>query len=228
MFRVARLYDSTIGKKILMACTGAVLLLFVVGHLIGNLKIFLGQAEFDHYAEFLREMGAPLLPHGAGLWIARLVLLGAVGVHIISAIQLTLTSWAARGTAYQKQERLAFSYASYTMRWGGVVVFFYVLYHLAHLTWGTAHHNFTASPYNNVVSGFQTWWVALIYIVALMPLGLHVYHGIWSACQTLGVNNPRYNTWRRPFAATVAALIVIGYLSIPVAVLAGWVTLNEG
>ncbi len=224
MGMIPAFYRSTVGKKIVMAATGALLFLFVVGHLVGNLKVYEGQQKFDDYAHWLRVMGAPLLGENQGLWIARILLLAAVALHIITATQLTLASWRAREIPYRKQERLAFSYASYTMRWGGVVVALYVLYHLLHLTWGTAHHDFIAgSPYHNVVAGFQVWWVSAIYIVAMIPLGLHIYHGLWSACQTLGVNHPRYNAWRRPLAAITAAAIAVGYISIPVAVLAGWV-----
>lgn len=226
MGRLVSLYRSSVGKKIVMACTGALLLLFVVGHLAGNLKIYQGPEKFDKYAHWLREMGSPLLSEGQGLWAARIALLAAVGIHVVTATQLTLMSWAARDVQYYKQQRLAFSYASYTMRWGGVVVAFYVVYHLLHLTWGTVHHDFTSSPYHNVVAGFQVWWVSVIYIIAVIPLGLHIYHGIWSAMQTLGVNNPKYNTWRRPLAGVVAGLIVFGYISIPVAVLAGLVKLG--
>jgi succinate dehydrogenase / fumarate reductase cytochrome b subunit len=228
MRRVIDLYRSSVGKKIVMAATGAFLLLFVVGHLAGNLKLYFGQEKFDHYAHWLREMGAPLLLPEQGLWIFRILLLVAVALHLFSAAQLTLASWRARGQAYRKQEHIAFSYASYTMRWGGLVVALYVIYHLLDLTWGTVHHNFTSSPYVNVVSGFQIWWVSAIYIAAVIPLGLHIYHGIWSALQTLGVNNPQYNTWRRPVAAAVAGLIVLGYISIPVSVLLGLIKLNEG
>lgn len=224
MGRLVNLYRSSVGKKVVMAVTGAFLFLFVVGHLLGNLKIYQGAEKFNAYAEFLREMGAPIFAHNQALWLARILLLGAVGVHIISAIQLTLMSWRARGQTYKKQERIAFSYASYTMRWGGVVVAAYVIYHLMHLTWGTAHHSFDPTdPYHNVISGFQRWPVALVYIIAMIPLGLHLYHGIWSAMQTLGVNNPKYNTWRRPTAGVIAGAIVVGYISIPIAVLTGLV-----
>lgn len=224
MGTLARFYRSTVGKKVFMAATGALLFLFVVGHLVGNLKVFYGAEKFDHYAHWLRVMGAPLLLENQGLWIARIALLVVVGLHIITATQLTLGSWRARSVSYRKQESLAFSYASYTMRWGGVVVALYVIYHLLHLTWGTAHHDFDrTSPYHNVVSGFQIWWVSAIYMIAIVPLGLHIYHGIWSACQTLGANHLNYNWWRRPLAAVIALAIVVGYLSIPVAVLTGLV-----
>jgi succinate dehydrogenase / fumarate reductase cytochrome b subunit len=224
MLRIVNLYRCSVGKKIVMAVTGAIFLLFVIGHLLGNLKIYQGADKFNAYAEFLREVGSPALPHTGVLWIARVVLLAAVAAHMISAAQLTLASWKARGRPYQKQEHIAFSYASYTMRWGGVVVALYVLYHLLHLTWGKVHPNFMPnSAYHNVVAGFQVWWVSLTYIVVMAPLGLHIYHGIWSAMQTLGINNPSYNTWRRPAAAFVALAIAAGYISIPVSVLTGFV-----
>jgi succinate dehydrogenase / fumarate reductase cytochrome b subunit len=192
--------------------------------MLGNLKIYSGQAKFDAYAHWLREMGAPLLAHGEALWLVRIALFAAVVIHIISAAQLTLTSWRARDVKYRKEERLAFSYASYTMRWGGVVVGLFVIYHLLHLTWGTVHQDFVAgSPYHNVVAGFRVWWVSAVYILAMIPLALHVYHGIWSGLQTLGLNHPSYNIWRRPFAAAVAIGILLGYVSVPIGVMAGLV-----
>jgi succinate dehydrogenase / fumarate reductase cytochrome b subunit len=213
-----------VGKKILMAATGSLLLLFVIGHLLGNLKIYAGPDKFNAYAHWLREMGAPLLSHEQGLWIARIALLAAVATHLISATQLTLASWRARDVQYRKSQRLAFSYASYTMRWGGVVVALFVIYHLLHLTWGTVHPQFdAASPYHNVIAGFRVWWVSLIYIAVQIPLGMHIYHGIWSAMQTLGVNQPGRNAWRRPCAAAVAILLVLGYVSIPISVMTGLV-----
>lgn len=224
MRRVIGLYQTSVGKKVVMAATGGLMLLFVIAHMVGNLKVYQGQEKFDAYAHWLREMGAPFLAHGEALWLARIVLIAAVGMHLVTATQLTLMSWRARDVPYRKEERLGFSYASYTMRWGGVVVGFYVVYHLLHLTWGTVHHDFDpASPYHNVVAGFRVWWIALVYALAMLPLGLHVYHGIWSAMQTLGVNNPGYTAWRRPVAAAVALMIVAGYLSIPIAVSTGLV-----
>lgn len=223
MQRICALYRTTVGKKVLMAVTGLVLFVFVVGHLAGNLKLFQGQEKFDAYAHFLREAGYPLLAHGQMLWAVRIVLLLAVFVHVLSAAQLTLTSYAARPVAYQRAvEPLGFSYASYTMRWGGVLIALYVVYHLLHLTFGTAHGDFNpASPYHNVVAGLRVWWVSLVYMAVQVPLGFHLYHGLWSAMQTLGVNHPVINAMRRPLAAVVALVIVIGYLSIPVAVLTG-------
>ena len=222
--RAVTLLHSTVGKKVIMATTGAVLFLFVVGHMLGNLKIYFGPEKFDAYAHWLREMGEPLFAHGQALWLVRLVLIAAVLAHIISATLLTLTSWQARDVKYRKEERLAFGYASYTMRWGGVVVGLFVIYHLLQLTWGVVLPGFVAaSPYHNVVTAFRVWWVSLVYVAALIALGLHLYHGIWSALQTLGFNDPTYNAWRRPCAAVIAIVIVVGFVSVPISVMLGLV-----
>ena len=215
---------STVGKKILMAATGIVLVLFVVVHMIGNLKIYQGPAKFDAYAEFLREVGHPVLGHGQMLWIARVVLLLCLGVHLQAALVLYLRSRGAREVGYGKFHDLSFSYASRTMRWGGVIVLAFVVYHLLHLTLGTAHPAFDrTSAYANVISGFRVWPVSAAYIAAMIPLGLHLYHGLWSTTQTLGAEGRRVRSWRRPLAAALAAVVVAGNVSIPVAVLLGWV-----
>jgi succinate dehydrogenase / fumarate reductase cytochrome b subunit len=138
----------------------------------------------------------------------------------LAAAELTILSRKARPTPYEMQQRIAFSYASYTMRWGGVVILAFVIYHLMHLTFGSAHHDFkTGEVYHNVVSGFRVLPVSLAYIAAMIPLGFHLYHGLWSAFQTLGINNPRYNQWRRPFALSISLIVVIGNISVPLAVL---------
>lgn len=222
MGRLASLYRTSVGKKIVMAVTGIVLLLFVIGHMLGNLKIYFGAEAFDHYAVFLREVGSPLFPPTVLLWIARLVLLACVVSHIATAVQLAVQSRQAREVPYHFQERLAFSYASYTMRWGGLVILAFVIYHLLHLTFGAVHPGFEhGKVYHNVVAGFSSWPVSLAYIVAMIVLGLHIYHGLWSAFQTLGISNPKYNRWRRPTALALALIIVIGNVSIPLAVLSG-------
>jgi succinate dehydrogenase / fumarate reductase cytochrome b subunit len=224
MRRARALYASSIGKKVVMAVTGVVLFGFVVGHMAGNLKIYQGEEKFDAYAHFLREMGKPVFGHGQALWVARIGLLLAVVAHVVSAIQLTVMSKRARPVRYEKNDYIGFSYASRTMRWGGVIVTAFVLYHLMHLTWGNAHPDFEpGAAYRNVVRGFQQWPAALAYVVAMVPLCLHLYHGVWSAMQTLSVDNPRISRWRRPAAAAIALSVLIGNLSIPLAVLAGWV-----
>lgn len=214
---------TSIGKKFLMAVTGLLLFLFVVGHLLGNLKVFQGPEKYNAYAEGLRTVGAPFLGHGEFLWIARIGLLVAVAVHIVAAIQLTRLSRAARPVGYARDVTpVASTYASRTMRWGGVLIALYVVYHLLHLTFGSAHPDFVAgSVYHNVIVGFQAWPVSAVYIVAMVVLGFHLYHGIWSSLQTLSINHSRYERLRRPVAALIAGGIVLGYVSIPAAVLAG-------
>ncbi len=213
---------STLGKKAVMAVTGFILFGFVLVHMAGNLKIYQGEAKFDAYAEGLREIGAPILGHGQALWIARGVLLISVLLHIWAAWSLTVQSRRARPVGYEVTASVQSSYAARTMRWGGVVVLLFVLYHLAHLTFGWAHPDFTPGKvYQNVTVGFQIWWVALFYIVANLALGFHLYHGMWSFFQTLGWNQPALNPWRRRFATLFAVVITAGNLSFPLAVLIG-------
>ncbi len=213
---------STLGKKAVMAVTGLVLFGFVLVHMAGNLKMYQGEAKFDAYAEGLREIGAPILGHGQALWIARGVLLISVLLHIWAAWSLTVQSRRARPVAYEVTASVQSSYAARTMRWGGVIVLLFVLYHLAHLTFGWAHPDFTPGKvYQNVTVGFQIWWVALFYIVANLALGFHLYHGMWSFFQTLGWNQPALNPWRRRFATLFAVVITAGNLSFPLAVLIG-------
>lgn len=220
------LWNFTVGKKILMAVSGLILYGFVVVHMLGNLKVYQGRDAFNHYAEGLRTIGEPFLGRGQLLWIARIILLIALAVHVWAMFQLTRKSRAARRQGYRKFEGLEFSYASRTMLWGGVVLLVYVVYHLMHMTFGNVHPNFVpGDAYNNFVVGFQQWPVSLVYILAMIPLGLHLYHGFWSMLQTLGANNPKYNHMRRPIALTLALIIVLANMSFPVAVLAGWVTL---
>ncbi len=220
--RVGALYRSSVGKKITMAVSGIVLIGFVVFHLYGNLKAYQGADVFNAYAEGLRDFGSPIFGHGHILWVLRIGLLAAAILHIAAATQLVRQSRAARATGYAKFDSLAFSYASRTMVWGGVIILAFVLYHLLHLTFGSVHPQFVKGDvYHNFVTGFQQWPVAVGYIGAMIPLGFHLYHGVWSMFQTLGANNPRYNRLRRPLAGVIAALIVIGNISFPIAVLAG-------
>jgi len=145
-----------------------------------------------------------------------------VGLQVWAAWSLYRTSRAARSEGYRKRESLAFSYASRTMRWGGVIVLAFIVYHILHFTTGQAHPGFqTGQVYDNVVAGFNVWWASAIYLVAMVPLGLHLYHGTWSLLQTLGANHPRYNHLRRRLALVVAVVVVLGNLSFPIAVLTG-------
>lgn len=223
MQRVLTLYSTSIGKKAVMALTGIVLWGFVIVHMIGNLKIYQGPEKFDAYAHFLREFGKPMLGHGQFLWIARIVLLVAVGAHIVAALQTWAMSRSAREVGYNRNQSQSFSFASSTMRWGGVTLLAFIVFHLLHLTTGTVHPDFTDSAHANVIAGFRVWYVSAFYVLAMVPLGFHMYHGLWSACQTLDINNPRIRELRRPFSAAVAFVVIAGNISIPIAVLTGLV-----
>lgn len=213
-----RFYQATIGKKVVMALTGVILFGFLLGHLAGNLQIFEGPEKLNEYARFLREKPALL-------WGARTVLLLSVILHIISSIQLTLIKNAARPVGYQKKENIGSSYASRTMMWSGPIIAAFIIYHLLHFTLGPAHPSYPNfdqhDVYRNVVEGFQVPAVSIFYIVAMVLLGLHLFHGLWSMFQTLGVNHPKYNPALRRFAAIFTAVIVAGNISIPIAVLTG-------
>jgi succinate dehydrogenase / fumarate reductase cytochrome b subunit len=204
-----------------MAVTGVFLVLFVIGHMIGNLQVYLGAESLNHYAELLRELG-----HGGLIWVFRGTMLGAVGLHVWAATALTLGSWAARPTGYRRRQVWVEStYASRTMRWGGPLLLIFIIYHLLHLTTGQAHGSFVVGDvYHNVVVGFSVWWVSGFYILAQLALGLHLYHGVWSMLQTLGLSHASYNRVRTVIALLIALVIAIGNISIPVAVLAGVVS----
>jgi succinate dehydrogenase / fumarate reductase cytochrome b subunit len=223
------LSDTTVGRKILMAVTGVVLILFVIGHMVGNLKVYMGREAFNHYAEGLRTFGAPFFGESQLLWLIRIFLLVCVLLHIWAAITLSARSRAARPVGYRRYQgnELVFSYASRTMLWGGVLLVLFIIYHLMHFTIGNAHPDFVAGDaYHNFVTGFQQWPIAAVYILAMLALGLHLYHGLWSMLQTLGANNARYNHLRRPIALVLALAVVLINISFPVAVLAGVLTLR--
>lgn len=218
----ASFYGSSLAKKAVMAVSGVVLFGFVLVHMAGNLKMYLGQEAFDHYAESLRQLGTPLLPPSGLLWVARLVLLAAVAAHVVSAWQVSRQSWRARGSRYVKHAYVATDYAARTMRWGGVIILLFVVYHLLHFTFGTVHPDFRPGEvYHNVVVGFRNPVIALFYVAANLFLGLHLFHGVWSLFQSLGWNHPRYNAWRRAAAATFAFVVTAGNVSFPIAVLTG-------
>ncbi len=216
MRRVISLYRTSVGKKFFMAVSGAILIGFLVAHMIGNLKMYMGPESFNHYAEFLREVGYPILPHMAGLWIFRVILLGCVGLHMLSAWQVYTQSRYARGSKYTKEESLSFAYASRTMRW--------VLHFTIGAEWALAEF-VHGEAYQNVVYGFQNPLVAGFYILALVMVTFHVYHGLWSAFQTVGANHPKYNPFRRPLALVLALLLFVGFMTVPVGVMAGVLTI---
>ena len=208
---------SSIGRKVIMAVTGLILFAYVLGHMLGNLQVYLGAEALNHYGVLLRQ-----LLHGAGIWIVRVVMLAAVSLHIWAATSLTLESWRARPEGYREQKWKESTYASRTMRWGGVIILLFVIYHLLHLTTGTVHPNFVEGDiYHNFVTGFQSVPASLFYIIAMVALGLHLRHGVWSMCQTLGVSHPRYMRIAHAGAWIFAVLIVAGNISFPLAVLFG-------
>jgi succinate dehydrogenase / fumarate reductase cytochrome b subunit len=222
MSRVTALTHSLIGKKVVMAVTGVVLLGFVLGHMVGNLKVFQGPDHFNAYAEGLRTFGAPFFGRGQLLWIIRLALLAAVGLHIAAGWAVTRASWAARPLGYHTLRLVETTYAARTMRWGGVVILLFVVFHLLDLTVGRVNPSFVpGDPYHNVLATFGRPVVALGYIVSMAALSLHLYHGIYSGCQTLGLNHPRYNAWRRGVALAFSLVVAGGFMAVPVAVLAG-------
>ncbi|MGW9437637.1 succinate dehydrogenase [Streptomyces sp. NPDC055607] len=214
--------SSTLGKKTVMAVSGLIMLGYLVAHVIGNLKVFFGPEEFNGYAHWLRVMGAPLLHHEWALWIVRIVLLAAVVAHAVSAYQLSRRDIKARPTAYAHRRRRA-SYATRTMRWGGIILALFIVWHVLDLTTGTVHTGGfeEGRPYQNVVDTFSTWYGNAIYIVAMLAVGLHVRHGFWSAAQTLGVGNARRERLLRGLANGLALALTAGFVSVPVAVMTG-------
>ncbi|HEX9766423.1 MAG TPA: succinate dehydrogenase cytochrome b subunit, partial [Nitriliruptorales bacterium] len=202
---VLELYRSAVGKKYVMAITGIVWLGYVLAHMIGNLHLYQGAAEMNHYGEWLRELLQPAFPRTWFLWLLRSALIVSLVLHVHAAWSLTVMNRKARPTTYQsKRDYIAADFAARTMRWTGVIVLLFVGYHLADLTWGVqpaAPEAWTrGAPYQNVVSSLERWPVAIFYLLANLALGVHLYHGAWSLFQSLGVNNRRFNHWRRMFA----------------------------
>jgi succinate dehydrogenase / fumarate reductase cytochrome b subunit len=226
MRRVVAFSRTTVGKKVVMAITGFILLGFVIVHMIGNLKAFMGPEYFDTYAEELRALGAPFFGHGQALWVFRAVLLVSVGLHALFGIQLWLLSRKARPVEYRNPPHLELTPASRTMRWGGLLIGTYVVYHILHFTTGQAHPDFVAGEvYRNLIIGFESLLAAGAYVAAVFILAMHLYHGTWSALQTLGLNHPKYNAWRRGVATGLAIVLFVGFASVPLAVQLGWLTL---
>lgn len=236
------IYQTAVGKKWVMAITGIMLLGFVLAHMLGNLKLYLGEIEhngvmeqdIDIYGEFLRDMLTPLFPRTYFLWLLRIGLIGAFALHIHSAYSLTILNQKSNVRYQSKPDWLASNFASRTMRISGVIVLLYLVFHLFDLTWGGNTWGWwpdalswydweRGEVYNNLTGSLGNPLIALIYIVANILLAVHIYHGAWSMFQSLGINNPRYNAARQYFAAGFALLIGIGNVSFPIAILADWV-----
>src|SRR5262249_42642698 len=215
--KVTRFYESTIGKKAIMAVTGLILFGFLIAHMLGNLQIFLGSAVMNHYAETLHA-NMPLL------WTVRTVLLICVVLHIWASIQLSIIKREARPVGYVKRANVSSSWASRSMMLSGPIIAAFVVFHLLHLTTGTLHPQFVPlHPYENLVTGFLFIPFTLAYIAAMVLIGFHLSHGIWSMCQSLGLDHPRYTPKIKKFAAVFSWLLVAGFISVPIAVLTGLV-----
>jgi succinate dehydrogenase / fumarate reductase cytochrome b subunit len=227
---LSRFLRSTIGQKLVMALSGLALVGFVIAHMVGNLQIFLGPDALNSYAALLQG-------NQGLLWVARLGLLGAIGAHIWSAFKLTLSAKSARPVSYKKRSWFEERYAVRTMRVGGVILLVFIVYHLLHFTIGAAHSSiqpcavindvFTCFAYENVVGGFKGpvgIGIGIFYCVAQIFLGLHLTHGVWSMSRTLGQGNPRFDGPARNIAAAIGLIITVGNCSIPIAVMAGFVS----
>lgn len=219
MTRALAFWRTTIGKKIVMAVTGVIMIAFLIAHVAGNLLVFRGAAALDAYSAFLqRELAA--------LWVARGILFASVVLHAVAAAQLAALDHAARRQRYALVRPQAATVASRTMRIGGVLIAAFVVFHLLHLTTGTIRpaRFEEAHVYDNVVGGFRVWWVSAIYLVSMIAIGLHLFHGAWSWLRTLGFARPSAAPLHRPVAAAVAFAVWAGFTSIPLAIFFGLVS----
>ena len=217
--RPVRFWAATNGKKIVMAITGAILFLFVIAHMLGNLQVFEGPDKLNAYGRFLHDI--PEI-----LWAVRIVLIASVVLHIWASVELALRKSAARPVAYARRENTVSSYASRTMYWSGPIILAFVIYHLLHLTAGVVHPGgefVEGDVYHNVVAGFQVWYVSAWYIFSMILLAFHIRHGAWSMFQSVGINHPRHTPILKKAAAIVAIVIAAGYISIPVSIMLGLV-----
>jgi succinate dehydrogenase cytochrome b subunit len=216
---------TTIAMKLVMAVSGALFVLYVIAHMYGNLKAFGGQQAFDEYSEHLRTLGEPILPFSGFLWVMRIILIVALIAHVYAAFYLWSRAQGARTTRYAVKKAAAATLSARFMRWGGVALLLFIVFHLLQFTTNTIRANGDfPSPYQRVVAGFQVWWVVLIYVLAMVALGMHLRHGIWSASQTLGwTSSARARRAANSLAVVVAVVVVVGFLLPPLAILFGFV-----
>ena len=226
MVKGARSTHSTIALKMLMAVSGIAFIGFVLLHMYGNLKAFAGHDAFNEYAEHLREIGEPLLPHAGLLWITRVGLLVALVVHVYCAVTLWRRAGSARTVKYVVKKNRSSTFSSRWMRWGGVTILLFLVWHLLNFTIVKVNPRTgdvgSADPYRLLVDTFQVWWMTLIYLVAMAALAMHLHHGVWSSAQTLGLtNNSRARANAKALGAIVAVVIAGGFSLVPIFVLAG-------
>jgi succinate dehydrogenase / fumarate reductase cytochrome b subunit len=224
--RPVRFYQAAAGKKVVMALTGVILFGYVLAHMLGNLQVFEGPEALNSYAHFLHS-------HEGALWVARSILLLSVVLHIVASVQLWVLNNKARPVAYVRKADVPTSYAARTMKWSGLIIAAFVIFHVLHLTTGDivplqAAPADSPDAYDNVIMGFQHPAIAIFYIVAVLLLCMHLYHGLWSLFQSLGISHPRYTPGLKRFAAIFAIVVAIGYISIPVASMAHWITPEAG
>jgi succinate dehydrogenase / fumarate reductase cytochrome b subunit len=223
--RVMAFWDSLIGKKIVMAVSGGVLVLFVFAHMFGNLKIFAGADAMNGYARSLREILTPELGYGQALWLVRIVLLTCAFLHILSAYQLTMMSRHARPVGYATKKNVETTWGAQTMRWGGVLLAVFIVFHILHFTLGAVGFQpgqfVDLMAYQNVVAGFAVWPIAVFYVIAMAALCLHLDHGIWSALQTLGWTTRENTRALRTVSRMLALIVFVGFSAVPIAVMAG-------
>jgi succinate dehydrogenase / fumarate reductase, cytochrome b subunit len=227
---VCEFYGSTLGKKVVVAVTGLMMIGFVVGHMLGNLKAFAGfdaanVAALDNYAHHLRLLLADMLGEGTFLWIARAGLLGAVSLHVVTVAQLTTLARSSRPVGYAQHKHKSSTVASRSMAYGGLILLLFIVFHILHFTTGHLHFDgfIHGQVYGNVHAAFQHVWLVAIYVVAMLALGLHLFHGTWSVFQTLGVDNPDRNQGIRKLATGLALIVSLGFIAVPCAMYLGLV-----
>src|SRR3712207_3918752 len=215
---------SSVHLKVIMATTGAILVLYLIAHMLGNLKVFFGEESLNSYAEWLRVVGEPALPAQGLLWFTRIALLVAVVAHIVAATVLARRARRARPVKYAHRRPVSDNYAARTMRWGGVSILLFVIYHILDLTTGPLNPNgVQGEVYDNVVAVFSRWYITLAYTLAVVTVGLHVRHGVWSALQTLGRSSGPYQMRYKAIALVFAVVLTAGFLAVPFAVQFGLV-----
>ncbi|WP_245159631.1 succinate dehydrogenase cytochrome b subunit [Blastococcus sp. CT_GayMR19] len=214
---------NSVFKKVVMAVSGIVMLLYLVAHVVGNLKVFAGRESFNSYSEWIRTVGEPAVPSYTVLTVVRIVLIVAVVAHFWAAVSLWRQAKRARPDRYVTKKAVAQSYASRTMRWGGVIVLLFIVWHILDLTTGTVNPDGDASPYDRLVASFSNPFSTAFYVLALILLGMHLRHGIWSATQTLGQSNKRRERTVNAFAIAFSTVLIAGFLLVPFSVLFGLV-----
>jgi len=223
LVHLIKFYHSSVGKKVVVGVTGLIMFLFLIAHMAGNLKAFLGQEAFDHYAASLRSIAEAFVGHGTVLWVSRIVLLLAVGLHILTVIQLSLRNRAARPVGYVKTRYRAASFSARLMMVTGLTLLAFIVFHLLHLTTGSIRPGpfVEGRVYANVYGSFSRGWVLALYVVGVAVVAFHLYHGVWSLLQTLGLNNPDRERCTRGFSIVMSVLLFVGFCAMPVAVFTG-------